>query len=414
VHPVEHHAWVEQRGVVIDTSVDMVAGKTDLERRGIFYVAEVSYEPEEALVQALRTRHWGPWETVQRNAAGMKRIKVPAVWARDAIEMRQAFDGELVVVSRGSNAWTIDVSQAALKTLLGDAEFYADPDAKDLRESVPDVCRSAVRALKVLREARGLSRNLDVAANKLPRVTQHFGRCLRVIHQKFQDFGGLELEHDERAGGDNGAGAERQFAYCAEGEPIIIAFAAKAEKLPDRNLAGLMTHEFGHALEHRYGVRELEKRLGKKLPKGVEHRADVIAETVFGEKIRYDDHDVQCVSCDGTAPRPGHLAKNGPEGLRFVPDVRGAHSDQVDMSIYAIRNEKYVGRIDFSEFRGRVHIQWIEVIQEERKAGIARELVKEMLKQFDADGIEYADVDWGMTTPDGTTLKAAMDRELGR
>ena len=84
------------------------------------------------------------------------------------------------------------------------------------------------------------------------------------------------------------------------------------------------------------------------------------------------------------------------------------------MSIYAIRNEKYVGRIDFSEFRGRVHIQWIEVIQEERKAGIARELVKEMLKQFDADGIEYADVDWGMTTPDGTTLKAAMDRELGR
>lgn len=144
---------------------------------------------------------------------------------------------------------------------------------------------------------------------EMPRVEQHFDDCFDEVEETFPDVGTIELHHDDRAADDNGAGSERQFGYCMDGSPIVIAFAAKAEALPDTHIRGLMAHEFGHALEYRYGVEELEKRLGK-LPPTVEARADAIAERVFGDTIRYDDACVQCVGCAGTSPRPSHLAKN--------------------------------------------------------------------------------------------------------
>jgi hypothetical protein len=126
------------------------------------------------------------------------------------------------------------------------------------------------------------------------------------VERRFPDIGTVELYEDERAGQDNGAGSERQYAYCKDGDPIIIAFAPKAHRAPLDRLRGLMRHEFGHALEYRYGVKELEKRLGK-LPAEVERRADVIAERVFGEPIVYDEKLVQCVGREGIRPRPPHL-----------------------------------------------------------------------------------------------------------
>lgn len=161
---------------------------------------------------------------------------------------------------------------------------------------------------------------IPIASNPpLQRVKRIFSECFDRIEELFPDFGDAELHHDKRAGADNGAGSERQFAYCKDGDPMVIAFALKAEKLPEANLRGLMRHEFGHALEYRYGVRELQRRFGR-LPEKVERRADVIAERVWGEPIVYDESLVQCVGVEGIPRRPRHLPD---EKAKLRPNTSG-------------------------------------------------------------------------------------------
>lgn len=149
--------------------------------------------------------------------------------------------------------------------------------------------------------------DLALASNPSPKVDDVFDEAFDVLEEKFPDFGTIEFFEDEKAGADNGAGSERQFAYCEDGHPIAIAFAPKAARLPKAQLVGLMRHEMGHALEYRFGVKELERRLGRKLPDMVERRADAIAEAVWGEPIVYDEKLVQCVGVPGVRPRPAHL-----------------------------------------------------------------------------------------------------------
>ena len=134
------------------------------------------------------------------------------------------------------------------------------------------------------------------------KVKKAFEKWFDRVEQEFPDFGKLELHSDAKA-----HDADRHFAYCKHvGSKISISFAPEAEDLPEHNVMGLMAHEFGHAIDFRYGKAALEKRLGS-LPRDVEERADAIANKVFGITIRYDKHLVQCVSCKGTTPRPKGL-----------------------------------------------------------------------------------------------------------
>lgn len=147
--------------------------------------------------------------------------------------------------------------------------------------------------------------------SRLPRVRSAFKRYFDDLQEQFPDFGTIELHVDEAAGEDNGVGAERQFGYCQEpdyaGDAFKIAFASKIERLAQKNIDGLVAHEFGHALDFRYGRRRLEHELGVRLPNGTERRADAIAEAVFGHAIKYDNKLVQCVRCRGRSPRPRRL-----------------------------------------------------------------------------------------------------------
>ena len=143
--------------------------------------------------------------------------------------------------------------------------------------------------------------------SKLPRARKTFDRLFDTIAEQFPDFGELELHHDEAAGSDNGHGSERQFGWCTTTAPFQISFASKIEDLPDAYVEGLLVHEMGHALDHRYGTKELQRRLGKQLPKSVERRADKIGEYVFGNPIRYGQLDIQCVRCRGKQKRPRKL-----------------------------------------------------------------------------------------------------------
>jgi len=153
---------------------------------------------------------------------------------------------------------------------------------------------------------KGMEPNSAAKRSGLSMSQRIFDECFDVIEERFPDFGDIELHEDEKAGSDNGAGSERQFGYCKDGDPIVIAFAAKIEKLPVENIRGLMAHEFGHALDYRYG-NKLGSMLGVRLPDGVERRADAIAKAVFGETIKYDERLIQCVDCKGTSPRPRRL-----------------------------------------------------------------------------------------------------------
>lgn len=141
----------------------------------------------------------------------------------------------------------------------------------------------------------------------LRRTRVIFDRLFDTLANQFPDFGVLELHHDDAAGSDNGHGAERQFGWCTTRAPFQISFAEKIEQLPDAYVEGLLVHEMGHALDHRYGVKEIQRRLGKRLPKSVERRADKIGEYVFGNQVRYGQLDIQCVRCRGKRQRPKKL-----------------------------------------------------------------------------------------------------------
>lgn len=158
------------------------------------------------------------------------------------------------------------------------------------------------------RAKKGLPPNPKLVNNssKMSRVVAAFDRCFEIVRVQFPDFGEIELHQDEKAAADNGHGSERQFGYCMDGDPIRIAFARKAEDLPEANINGLVAHEFGHALDNRYGD-DLPALLGCTLPRGAERRADAIAKKVFGKTIKYDNYDIQCVACRGESPRPRRL-----------------------------------------------------------------------------------------------------------
>ena len=101
----------------------------------------------------------------------------------------------------------------------------------------------------------------------------------------------------------------RNYAYCADTSPIRIVVAPKIVGDTDDRIEAVLRHEFGHAVDFRYGKKHLEKLFGQKLPDGVERRADVIAELIFGDPIEYGKLDIQCIGCGGRSPRPGRLAQ---------------------------------------------------------------------------------------------------------
>lgn len=239
------------------------------------------------------------------------------------------------------------------------------------------------------------------AGSKVERI---FDEAFDEIEEQFGDFGDIELHEDEKAGSDNGAGAERQFAYCKDGRPIVIAFAPKAEALPLNRLRGLMRHEFGHALEYRYGVRELEERLDVDLPHGVERRADVIAEAVWGEPVEYDERLIQCVACNGRLRRPRHLpeeratlrANPATEEGALVVEEKGPElwvfwqSDAVVSDPEFMYSPPVGGFLHARRRDGQLVVQYLEVTSALRRTGVGTALYEAALEHAIDHGLRLA------------------------
>jgi hypothetical protein len=137
----------------------------------------------------------------------------------------------------------------------------------------------------------------------LPRT---FAECLKKAQRKFPDLGHVGFNVNEDAG-DSG----RHYAYCQQfpDDSLAITFAPRAAGLTRKHLLGLMFHELGHAIDFRFPVEGLTRRVGSGIPRERERRADEIARRTFNHVIQYDPKIgfVQCVACNGVSPRPGGL-----------------------------------------------------------------------------------------------------------
>ena len=86
-------------------------------------------------------------------------------------------------------------------------------------------------------------------------------------------------------------------------------------------------------------------------------------------------------------------------GLKLEHRNRGYHDNQSDNSIVAIVDGEVAGFLDYSEYRGEIHVQMIEVDKNFRRQGIGTALLKELDKEYPEVEIEY-----GMETADGARL----------
>lgn len=92
---------------------------------------------------------------------------------------------------------------------------------------------------------------------------------------------------------------ERNFAMCGLVRPEIaeVIVAPKIEDEPDAVIDALLRHELAHAVLLYRGQRGHSER-----------DADAFAEVVWGDRINYDDREVQTLA-PGQWPRPWHLPR---------------------------------------------------------------------------------------------------------
>lgn len=83
----------------------------------------------------------------------------------------------------------------------------------------------------------------------------------------------------------------------AKTDGATIYFSPKILKCSDNRFQALLRHELGHAI-----LMALDREDHSEVD------ADLAAEVCFGDKIYYDDEDVQTLE-NGRYPRPSHLPK---------------------------------------------------------------------------------------------------------
>ena len=100
---------------------------------------------------------------------------------------------------------------------------------------------------------------------------------------------------------------------------------------------------------------------------------------------------------------------NAPDKIQV--EIRETHLDyhngQHDFLCEAIYNGLPIGALQYSEYEGIPHISNIEVLEDYRRRGVATQLLQALQSKYPDKEIE-----WGMTTEDGTALKEAVTFEV--
>lgn len=102
------------------------------------------------------------------------------------------------------------------------------------------------------------------------------------------------------------------------------------------------------------------------------------------------------------------IVRTGDAGFSMSADLSGAYriesvmrgviGEQLELSLIARRNDNdaVVGGIDFSEYRGEVSVQMVNVVEDERRNGLATQLAAALQNAYPA-----SEIDFGYLTDDG-------------
>lgn len=99
-----------------------------------------------------------------------------------------------------------------------------------------------------------------------------------------------------------------------------------------------------------------------------------------------------------------HLFENA---LSFKDESTGYHHNQTDMSLYALLDNKVVGYIDYSIYDGTPSVRMIEVDDDYKRHGYAREMLRNLQSKF-----PDTEIDLGMLTDDGYKLVKSLQFDL--
>jgi hypothetical protein len=91
------------------------------------------------------------------------------------------------------------------------------------------------------------------------------------------------------------------------------------------------------------------------------------------------------------------------EKIIFKNEMRGHHHGQSDMTLRAQIDNELVGLLHYVEYEGEPSISMIEVSPKFRRKGVARSLVYELQRMY-----PDREIDWGMTTDDGSMLYSSL------
>lgn len=84
----------------------------------------------------------------------------------------------------------------------------------------------------------------------------------------------------------------------------------------------------------------------------------------------------------------------------IASSVVGYNSGQMDVHMGYKEGDEEIGYIDYADYEGTPYIKYITVSPEHRRKGIASRLLKQLQREY-----PDTEIDWGMTTPEGTALK---------
>ena len=97
------------------------------------------------------------------------------------------------------------------------------------------------------------------------------------------------------------------------------------------------------------------------------------------------------------------LSANDSEGntpkRRITQYSTGAYSGQTDMRMESYDGDKLAGYMEYSVYDDAPNIQYIHTEDEYRRQGVATEMLQKLQAEY-----PDAEINWGMTTPDGTKL----------
>jgi ribosomal protein S18 acetylase RimI-like enzyme len=96
------------------------------------------------------------------------------------------------------------------------------------------------------------------------------------------------------------------------------------------------------------------------------------------------------------------------KGLTLSPEeVTDSHRGEMFANIVARDGRgRGVGYVEYSIFQGAPHLEFIEVAKRARRKGVARQLIQKLAGEYG-----YDKIDWGMSLPEGSELKKALDKE---